>query len=252
MEIDLKKIRVLNTRPIEQAAALRQSIVAANGECIDYPLLTIKECQKWKKNLPALETIELCIFISANAINFFFQHLQYNFISWPDSIQIITLGTASAEVLKKWGKNNCYFPLNSDSEHLLQLPQFAIVDNKPILLIKGQEGRPLIEQALLEKKADLQILEVYRRDRPKINTEFTRSIWRYDRVDIILITSELSLKHLFMNFSEQKARKWLLRKTFLVISKRLAEFAKKLNIINIIICTPGEIIPALNDFVSKD
>src|SRR5690606_15809392 len=108
-------------------------------------------------------------------------------------------------------------------------------------------GRALIEEGLLQKGAQVIPLDVYKRAIPNISQEFINSLWREDLVDIILLTSEQSMHHLFKIFSE-KAHSWLHEKPCLVISERLAKSASLFGIKKIIISHPNGIMNTLLDY----
>ncbi len=73
---------------------------------------------------------------------------------------------------------------------------------------------------------------------------FITTIWYDDAVDIILLTSEQSLNHLFKLFDVQ-AHQWLLSKVYLVISNRIAQAARNMGIKKIILSHPKHIVTAL-------
>ena len=113
-----------------------------------------------------------------------------------------------------------------------------------MLLFKGIEGRTFIEEGLRLKQAKLVILEVYQRLMPEISQQWLNSLWRNDAVDIILLTSEESMRNLFQLFN-QEAHIWLQNKPCLVISERLAQTAALLGIKNIKLSHPNRIINTL-------
>ncbi len=242
---------VLNTRPKEQAIALSQDIVNAGGKVIELPTLEIKERFDWVNRLPDLATIHQAIFISVNAVEHCFKQLKLHQISWPSTIEVIAVGQSSAAVLRQYGIPVSATPEIADSEHLLTLPTLQQVLQKNILLFKGQGGRTLIEETLLQRNAHLVILDVYERVIPKINPQLMKSIWRDDLVDIILLTSEQSMHNLFRLF-EEDSHYWLCNKTCLVISKRLAQIASSIGMKHIILSRPDGIMTALCDYVIKD
>jgi uroporphyrinogen-III synthase len=251
MNRSLHGLRVLNTRPQEQAQPLSANIQAAQGIAIELPTLEIQTTTDWLSQLPDLNGVQQAIFISANAVKHCFIQLQQAQIHWPSTIKVIAIGNGSATLLKQFGVQVHATPLIPDSEHLLVLPCLQQPQKQKILLFKGEGGRPLIEESLLQQGAELIALNVYQRVLPKINDQFIKSIWRDDLVDIILLTSEQSMRHLFQLFPEG-AHHWLRNKTCLVISERLAQSASSLGIKHIIRSHPEGIMNALFDSVIKD
>lgn len=245
---NLNGLRILNTRPKEQGQILHTVIQQAGGIAIDFPTLEIQECEPhWLANLPDLKSLGHAIFISANAVHYCFKQLQQQInFSWPPEIQTIAIGQGTAQALQKY-RIAAEIPLSPDSEHLLQLPSLTQIKQKKIVLIKGEGGRRLIEDYLLEQGAELIVLAVYKRALPTINHQFSNSLWQDNAVDIILLTSEQSIHNLFKLFS-QKSHDWLKNKPCLVISERLAQIATHLGMKKIKLSHPNRIINTLLDY----
>ncbi|CAM2805700.1 uroporphyrinogen-III synthase [Legionella steigerwaltii] len=252
MNNSLRGLCILNTRPRSQAGPLSQSIRDAEGKVIELPTLEIEATNTgWVNLLPDLSTVNQAIFISAHAVHYCFTQLNQQHIEWPSSIQVIAIGHGSAAALQKFGIRVSAIPEIPDSEHLLALKTLQQPKKQNVLLFKGVGGRPLIEEQLIQRGANLVILEVYKRVIPQINTQFIQSIWRDDLVDIILLTSEQSLHNLFTLF-DKEAHDWLRNKKWLMISKRLAQVASSLGIRNIRICHPSRVMNTLFNYVNKD
>lgn len=251
MKHSLQGLRVLNTRPKGQAEGLSNNIRDVGGIAIELPTLEIQATHDWLNALPDLKTVKQAIFISANAVEHCFRQLRKTNIYWPSTIEVIAIGQGSAKSLHQFNVPVHTMPDVADSEHLLALKTLQQSQKQSILLLKGEGGRPLIEETLLEKGAKLLVLNVYRRVLPKINRQFVKTIWRDDLVDIILLTSEQSMHHLFKLF-EEEAHHWLRNKPCLVISERLAQSASLLGIKNIILSHPDGLMNALFDYIIKD
>ncbi len=244
----MKGLRVLNTRPLNQSAALDKAIHAAGGISINLPALTITSTTlDWLNNMPELTTVNQAIFISANAVDYYFSALKQANIHWPASINVIAVGNATAAALSKQGIQVHHIPFIADSEHLLELDILQNIQHQNILLIKGLGGRPMIAEVLQSRGACLISLAVYYRSLPDIKQEYINSVWQDDSVDIILFTSQQAMNNLFTLFSEE-GRSWLRSKPCLVISARLAESASLLGIKTIIISQHDKILDALRHY----
>jgi uroporphyrinogen-III synthase len=248
LQASLKELRILNTRPQKPGQLLSSAIRQYGGIAIELPTLDIKACNtKWRKDLPDLTKVNYALFISANAVDYCFPLLaQYN-IEWPQNIKVIAIGPGTVGALKHYQIKVDEIPSIPDSEHLLALPCLQEVEQKLILLFKGEGGRTVIEDELRKRHAQLIILPVYKRTRPNFDFQFTNSIWRDNAVDIILVTSEQSILNLFKLFSAE-AHSWLQNKPFLVISERLAQAASLMGIKKITISHPNRIINSLFDY----
>lgn len=248
MSQSLHGLRVLNTRPKEQAYALNRAITEAGGIAIPCPTLEIVETSdQWISSLPDLNKVNHALFVSANAVqNCFTQLIRHNIV-WPKHINVIAIGHGSAKELSKFHIEVKEIPDVPDSEHLLALNSLQQLKNQTVLLFKGVGGRKLIEQSLLEKGANLFSLEVYQRVMPEVNHQLINSLWREDLVDIILLTSEQSMHNLFNMFCKD-AHYWLKNKPFIVLSERLAHSAALSGITKTIISHPDRMMNALFDY----
>lgn len=245
---DLRGLRVLNTRPVDQAKSLSQAIEAAGGIAIACPALIISSKERtWLTSLPKLNQVDQAIFISANAVDCCFKAFNTEQLSWPSAIQLIAVGEATATALSRYGLKAHCIPAKADSESLVQLAELQEVHNKKILLFKGEEGRELIAETLLARGADLHCIEVYKRELPKVEPQQLRALWQNEAVDIILFTSHQAMSNLFYLFGEE-AKDWLCRTPCLVISERLAKEAILLGIKKVIVSAPKTIITTLHLF----
>jgi uroporphyrinogen-III synthase len=219
-----KNLRILNTRPEYLAHTTSNQIKQAGNIPIIFPLLEIKAIEpNWIQNLPVLHSIQHAIFISPSAVTYFFKQLSKN--NWPSTITTYALGRGTDAALKQHNIHPI-LPTESDSEHLLMLRQLQNTQQQHILLIKGNDGRTLIQDTLIKRGAHITPIAVYQRTCPKPNPSYAKTLWHEDAVDIILITSETALEHLFILFDNQAAD-WLRSKTCWVISDRLAQAAQK-------------------------
>lgn len=241
----LNGLRVLNTRPLEQGKNLSQMINAAGGVALECPAISIEPTSKdWLRSLPSLDSVEKAIFVSTNAVKYCFTALTQN---WPQTIQVIAVGQATAEALRNYNIHVTLRPEIADSEHLLELQALQQVNNETILLFKGEKGRPLIEETLSSRGANLLIFQVYKQLLPQANSELFHSLWHNQAVDIILFTSQQAMHNIFLLFGEG-AKDWLRSLPCIVISERLAKEAALLGMQTIIVSAPEALLDALYEF----
>tara|TARA_Y100000588_G_C14208314_1_gene905598 strand:- start:480 stop:1244 length:765 start_codon:yes stop_codon:yes gene_type:complete len=226
---NLNGLCVLNTRPSQQSLQLTKAIHELGGRCIELPALKIEPTKDWLQHMPALEKAQHVIFVSPNAVHYYFQSIHQHHITWPSAIHVIAVGHGTAQALKERGLDVHAQPEIADSEHLLQLDCLQSVNQRTILLIKGEGGRSLLSQTLLKRGAALISLCVYRRVSPHYSPQYIKSLWQDDAVDIILFTSVEAMQNIFNIFGDQ-ARVWLCGKPCIVLSERLAKHAAALGI----------------------
>lgn len=248
MSQSLLGLRVLNTRPKDQAQALTKAITQAGGIVIACPTLAIQAVShQGATHWPDLNAIDKAIFISSNAVRFCFDALKSQGLDWPYHIKVIAIGLSTAKALTTYGVTVAEMPAMPDSESLLTLNSLQAVKNQAVLLVKGKGGRPLIENCLVERGARIFTLDVYERVLPNIEPSWLDSLWKNDLVDVILITSEGSLMNLLQLFGED-ARPWLESKTYCVISQRLAQSASALGLRKLIVSHPNHMMDALFEY----
>jgi uroporphyrinogen-III synthase len=215
------------------------------------PTIEIKPLhENWLHDLPNLNQIQQAIFISANAVKYFFNTLKKHNIVWPNNIEITAIGHATAIALDNLNIKTKYIPKEHNSECLLQLDNLQNVKYQNILLIKGLGGREIIENKLNALQANLTPIIVYKRIIPSIEQEFINSLWQNDSVDIILFTSSEAMHNIFSMFGQQ-AKEWLLNKPCIVISARIAINAKDKGIKRIITSQYRNLIKALEGFKNE-
>jgi uroporphyrinogen-III synthase len=238
-------LRVLNTRPANQAQPLSNALRNAGAMPIELPLLYIEPTHITCH----LTDVHQLLFISPNAVHLFFKSIA----NWsiPPHVQLTCMGPGTAAALTQYLPHHAQYPHITTSEQLLKLPHLQQIKNQTIGLIKGEQGRTVIEDTLKQRGAHLQIMTVYKRipiDYPKKDLE---ALWRDNGLDMILITSQDALDHLFDLFTEA-AHPWLCSKLFLVLSPRLAEAAKRCGVQHLLICSMHELMSALQQSITKE
>ncbi len=220
-----KGLRILNTRPIGQNAALSQTIRQAGAIPIECPALAIEPVENdWTSPLGDLLWIDKAIFISPNAVHYCFERLNQLQRVWPESIHTTAIGMGTSNALIERGVRVDDVPLRACSESLLELESMQHVQHQSVLLVKGDKGRELINHTLIKRGAQVIPVEVYRRILPVYDEAYIQSLWQKDAIDMIVFTSEVAVHHVFHLFGRQ-AHSWLRSKPCLVISERLAKIA---------------------------
>ena len=243
--LGLQGLRVLNTRPYPAIKELSAQIRTAGGQSIEFPLIAIEALNNWVATLPALITIDVAIFLSPNAVNYFFSTLSAQNILWSPTTTVIAIGEGSAKALRNWQIAVDLIPTIADSEHLLALSILQAVQNKTILICKGDDGRPLLSEILTKRGANLKITAVYKRVMPKIRRQYLTSLICGDKVDIILFTNKQAIDHMWFILGRQKI---IFSTPCLVLSTRLANYAAKMGMQKIIISNYNEILTTLKSF----
>ena len=249
--MNLGGLRILNTRPTDQNEALSHAIKAARGISIELPAIGIEPTStEWLNPLAQLTSISQAIFISRNAVHYFFEAINQHGIIWPPTIQTIAIGLATASALQQFNIHVNHVPTEADSEHLLKLPSLQQINQQHILLIKGKGGRMTINDTLMSRGATVITLDVYQRVFPHALSKQAQSLWQDDAVDIILFTSQQSIYNVFSLFGE-KARQWLCNKPCIVLSERLAKIAMDMGMQTMMVSRYDRLMKTLADYQKR-
>lgn len=221
---NLAGLSVLVTRPADQALPLVEAIQQAHGRPIRFPTIEIQgpaDKQQVIDRLSELNTVDLVIFVSANAVRYAFPLMPDDI---PLNLQIAAVGSATARALAAVGLDATLVPATRlDSEGLLALPELQHMDNRRVLIVRGDGGRETLRETLGARGASVDYVEVYRRRLPKRNTANLIGGWA-QMVDVVVATSNNVLDNLFTLLGGEGAA--LLTSTpLVVVSKRMAEHA---------------------------
>lgn len=230
---ELSGLRFLNTRTAHQSHALKKIILTGGGQSIDLPVIAIEPLHGWLSPAFCLSNFQQAIFISPNAVHCFFKAREYAALDFPETLEVIAIGHATGAALQEYGIAYT-LPSIADSEHVLMLPELQSIQNQSILLVKGEQGRMLLEATLQARGAVIQAIAVYRRSLPKYDPNLISSLWQENGVDYILIFSETALDHLFLMFGKE-GHAWLCKTPHIVISPRLVAAAKSRGIETVIL-----------------
>jgi uroporphyrinogen-III synthase len=156
----LDGITVVITRPAAQAGRFLELARAAGAACIPYPTLQIERIALDDGTRARLQgrAWDWAVFTSANAVESALAQCPA-----PLATRHAAVGRATARALEQHGAKVDVRPESANSEGLLELPEFAELAGRSVLLVKGSGGRELLRDALSARGADVLELEVYRR-----------------------------------------------------------------------------------------
>jgi uroporphyrinogen-III synthase len=192
--------RILVTRPVAQAGKLAELIAAHGGEPIRFPLIEISPADDpapLRQAIARIDDYAIAVFISPNAVEFsvpFFLARR----PWPASVLAAAIGRSTAAQLATRGIERVIVPSTRfDSEALLDLPAFRTecVGGKKVLILRGDGGRELLADTLLERGAEVDCVACYRRSAPADGTPVV-SLLRNSRLDALTISSSEGLRNL--------------------------------------------------------
>ncbi len=196
---ELHGLRVLVTRPADQSEPLCQLIAAAGGEALRLPALEIRDLpdvSHLETVVATLESYDLAVFISVNAVNRGMEFIRAR-RDWPARVKVATVGASSAQALARYGLTVDLVPVHQfNSEALLALDELQDMSGRRVVIFRGNGGRDVLRDVLVERGANVEYVEVYRRACPVIDPGAIAHYWQPGAVDLITITSNESLQNL--------------------------------------------------------
>lgn len=238
---DLHQLGVLVTRPAHQAAPLCDLIEACNGKAVRLPVLEIGppvDVATAKGQLAELAEYQMVIFISPNAVSGAKALLaETDAADLPQTCQIVCVGQGTArQLMADFQRQPDVIPESGfNSEALLALPALQQVAGQRIMIIRGEGGRPLLGDTLLERGAEVIYANVYERRLPAVGLESIRA--QMPQIQVIVLTSGEGLRNLWQMAKDEQT--WLINMPLLVVNPRLASIASELG-------HQGEIITAVS------
>ena len=218
---------VLVTRPLQQAQQLIHSLQAQGASTLHQPCIDIKACfnESQAALLAAIDNYDYVIFISKNAV-------EYGFALFKQTAHRLTspvlaaIGQASSKALAQHTDKSIISPENGfDSEALLDCAEFSAqqIRAKKILIIRGGQGRPHLQDVLEQRQATVDCLDVYQRlpaDRVLSNNDF-------QRLDVLTVSSQHGLENL-LSMLDINTRTAILDKILITPSLRCSQKAREL------------------------
>ncbi len=239
----LRGRRIAVTRPLAQSGPLAEMIASHGGEPFVFPLLEIAaadDLRPLQAAIERLETYSLAVFISPNAVDFSVPLLLAS-RPWPNDLLALALGPGTAARLSAYGIANTLLPEERyDSESLLELPVLrpAYVEGRRVIILRGNGGRELLAQTLLERGAFVERVTCYRRSAPTDIAPLARRL-RCGELDALTISSSEALRHLF-EMLEVEGRSDLRTTPLFVPHPRIGELASALGMQRIVVSEPAD------------
>ncbi len=222
------QLSVLVARPAEKGLALvhqltAHNIPAAHCALFSYQLVDdIKPCQQQllkHKN-------DILIFVSPHAVKFAAKLLSQTQWCYQD---VIAIGKATKQALTALGIQ-AISPEIETSEGLLSLDllQAKNVANKQIVIVRGDKGRELIFDTLIDRKANISYAKSYQRQWHNTHQDKYGESWLKQSINCIVVTSVAILEAMLSFVKSNNAIHWI------VASERIAQRAIALGITHVI------------------
>lgn len=197
MKTALHGLRLWVTRPRNQSAALIAKLHSAGAQVVALPLLEIApplDPAPLENTLAQLDTFNLAVFVSPSALDAVLERLP---AGWPAHLPAAVMGPGSAMRAKESGIAQIIAPNGQfDSAGLLQEPALRQLENKRVILFRGDGGRDDLPQTLVKRGAELVIIQAYRRLPPNFDEAHLRAELA-SGCDGMIVSSSEAVQYLF-------------------------------------------------------
>lgn len=237
---------ILITRPKETGVALTDLLNKSGLTALHFPLFSItsgRELNHLPHYFSQLKSGDYVLAVSSNAILHAHKTLSEVGFQWRKDIHYFAIGKGSAEALSALAEcATTYSCSQENSEGLLALPsmQKEKVENKTILVLRGNGGRELFPSIMQTRGAKIMTIECYQRlaiDNP--NPIEQVDLWQRTGINQILITNQESLNYL-LAFVPENEHNWLKNCQFITVSQRIADLAQQFGWQNIVIASHAD------------
>ncbi len=198
-QASLAGLGVLVTRPAHQAEELCKRLSEVGAMPVRFPAIVIApptDPDAAGAVIDRLETFDLAIFISANAVEQGVAAVRAR-RTWPERLPTASIGAATARALEAHGLAPAVRPEQRfDSEALLEHPELAGMHGKRVVIFRGEGGRELLAETLRARGAEVVYAEVYRRVCPDVDPAPLLARWRAGEIGVAIVTSVEGLENL--------------------------------------------------------
>lgn len=255
MTSTLAGLRVVISRPREQAAAQAALFSDAGAEVLALPLIDIRppeDPQPLQRAADTLGDYQLVIFVSPSAVDQAMPSLLAS-RNWPDRTLPAVVGRGSAAAFRRWVAIDPVVPDNgNDSEALLRHAQLQQVQGKRVLILRGNGGRELLAETLRQRGASVDIVEAYQRVVPATDI----SPLLQDRPTVLLATSSEALSNLLALAGESRRQSLQSQRSLVIfaIHPRIADHARSLGFRRVELSAAGDqaLLTSVSDWYAQE
>lgn len=259
MSETLHGLNVVVTRPAHQAAGFRHLLEQAGAQAILFPVMEVRpptDLAAATARLSQLPSYDVALFISANAVEFGLSLLDGQQRNALQQLTLGAIGKQTAKVLQQHGFTAAWVPAQGfSSEDFLALPATQQLAGKRILIFRGEGGRELLADTLLQRGASVDYVAVYQRQGilcPKVAASRLKHLHEHQQLDIIAITSSEGLLNLLAMLDNPD---WIKTVPLLVGSQRMVDTARQAGFSGTIVIAdnPGNeaMLQALTDWAQE-
>jgi len=178
-ELPLAGLRILNTRPKEQARPLTEMLEGEGAVVREVPAINIappEDHSGLDEAIESLTSYDWIVFTSTNGVRYFFERLWglNHDIRSLEGVKFATIGSKTAEELESRGLCVDHVPEEYRAEKLLEDLKEELDEKKRLLLPRTTRARELLKDGLEKEGHEVDEVETYR----TLSTELPEDVER--------------------------------------------------------------------------
>ncbi|MEQ1595352.1 MAG: uroporphyrinogen-III synthase [Casimicrobium sp.] len=244
----LAGVNLLITRPVMPASRTAARLAALGATPLIFPTLIIEpvapaNAAPLKTALAKIGDYYAAIFVSPSAAEMTIAPPSSTPIKLPASLTVFAPGPGTAEELARLGVVDAQMPTASfDSEGLLALPalQAAAVKGRRIVIFRGNDGRELLREALVQRGATVDAITAYNRRAPNTPPTGLLELLRAGSVNTLSAMSSDALTNLVPLVPAAERADRLFNITVYASHERIVETARTLGFRNVVETQAGD------------
>jgi uroporphyrinogen-III synthase len=238
----LDDVVIWHTRPSAVAHSLADRARRLGGQVISAPVLAIQpltqDDEHWaalQLILQRLDTYSHIIFVSGNAVRHGLGQIARVWPRWRQTAGCYAIGQTTARLLTEAGiaAQQAAGP-RMNSEELVQLPAFQVLNGQRVLIVRGVGGRGWLAQVLTARGASVDYLEAYRREKSDTLPTEVNSHIDTGTIDFITASSGETVENI-VKLVDHSLHPQLLGVTIVVPGERVAGIARRCGFTHILL-----------------
>ena len=223
---------VVLTRPRDLAAAFAKRIESRGARAIVFPTIEIRPLPA-PPVLREIAQFDFVVFVSPSAVRVAEKMLP----PWPPGLRAVAISHGTKRELDRVGIAPVIVPqAGADSEAVLAAPELQQVAGKRVLVIRGDDGRPVLGDRLAARGARVEYAQCYRRIRPNADAAPLLAAWRRGEIHAVVALSAQALG----NFSDMTQGALAAATPFFVSHERIARHARSLGVREVVVAEPSD------------
>jgi uroporphyrinogen-III synthase len=190
---------VLVTRPETEAPPLIDAVRAAGAEAYALPLVELQPVSDPAPAREALSTLtdgDWLLPVSPGAVRQLRAFLSAQDLTLP-AVRFAAVGPGTARALEAAGWPVSVYPRDGDgAAALLADPAFSPGGQSQVLIIRGEGGRRVLDEALAARGIPFRAVSLYRRCLPDKDPDQLLGWLDQNAIDIVMLTSATAVDHL--------------------------------------------------------